>query len=149
VYCLADRYIIPELKTLALSKLHEILKKCMDVGFVTTHQRVKDVVALVQFAYDSKNIRDRNNHGQHDPLRTEVLKYVVAHIDHLESQPAFQILLSGQGQLSVDLVSCLKAEHRVAMRRIGAAIEYRKSSISHSPQAMRKLRPFRILSSTG
>ncbi|KAI4940353.1 hypothetical protein J4E86_010987 [Alternaria arbusti] len=118
MYCLADYYMILPLKDLALYKLHEALKLCMHRDFLKTRERIDDIVALVNFAYSSENTQDE------DPLREEVLEYVIVHIDALGATPAFQELLVGQAQLAADLVLQFSEERRRKMAGAGAAPKY-------------------------
>jgi len=118
MYCLADYYMILPLKDLALYKLHEALKLCMHRDFLKTRERIDDIVALVNFAYSSENTQDE------DPLREEVLEYVIVHIDALDATPAFQELLVGQAQLAADLVLQFSEERRRKMAGAGAAPKY-------------------------
>jgi hypothetical protein len=105
MFCLADYYIIPALKTLALHKLHEVLKQCMDYDSISNPWRVAEVVALIAYAYDNKNSRDHSSVTKRSPLREEVLGYVMTHLAFLWFQPAFRELLSSEGQLSIDVIS--------------------------------------------
>ena len=125
MYCLADYYLIPALKELAISKLHAALQLCMEEKFLTTPERVEDIVALASFVYDSDNTQDHDTPSKRDPLREEVLGYIMAQIQHLELQPAFQKALGGGGQLALDVISCLRKGSSEGAERIKAAIAYR------------------------
>ncbi|KAI4653449.1 hypothetical protein J4E93_001215 [Alternaria ventricosa] len=125
MYCLADYYLIPALKELAISKLHVALQLCMEEKFVTTPQRVEDIVALASFVYNSDNTQDHDTPSQRDSLREEVLNYIMAQIQHLELQPAFQRALGGAGQLALDVISSLRKGLSEGAQRIKAAIAYR------------------------
>ncbi|KAI4703504.1 hypothetical protein J4E89_010080 [Alternaria sp. Ai002NY15] len=125
MYCLADYYLIPALKELAISKLHTALQLCMEEKFVTTPQRVEDIVALASFVYNSDNTQDHDTPSQRDALREEILGYIMAQIQHLELQPALQKALGGGGQLAIDVISCLGKGLSEGSARIKAAVAYR------------------------
>ncbi|KAI4606543.1 hypothetical protein J4E80_010079 [Alternaria sp. BMP 0032] len=125
MYCLADYYLIPALKELAISKLHVALQLCMEEKFVTTPERVEDIVALASFVYNSDNTQDHDTSSQRDALREEILGYIMAQIQYLELQPAFQKALGGAGQLAIDVISCLGKGLSEGAERIKAAIAYR------------------------
>ena len=112
MYCLADYYLIPALKELAISKLHVALQLCIEEKFVITPQRVEDIVALASFFYNSDNPQDHDTSSERDPLREEILGYIMAQIQHLELQPAFHKALGGEVQLAIDVISCLKKGRR-------------------------------------
>ncbi|KAI4702898.1 hypothetical protein J4E81_001771 [Alternaria sp. BMP 2799] len=126
MYCLADYYLIPALKELAISKLHVALQLCMEEKFVTTPERVEDIVALASFVYNSDNTQDHDTPSKRDPLREEVLGYIMAQIQYLELQPAFQTALGGEGQLAIDVISSLRKGLSEGAERIKAAIKYRE-----------------------
>ncbi|KAI4663901.1 uncharacterized protein J4E88_010751 [Alternaria novae-zelandiae] len=125
MYCLADYYFIPALKELAISKLHVALRLCMEEKFVTTPERVEDIVALASFVYNSDNTQDHDTPSQRDALREEILGYIMAQIQHLELQPAFQKALGGEGQLAIDVISSVRKGLSEGAERIKAAIAYR------------------------
>lgn len=131
MYCLADCYIIPALKKLALCKLHNALKLCMEEKFVTTPQRVEDIVALATSVYNSDNIQHHDTPSERDSLREEILGYIMAQIQHLELQPAFQKALGGEGQLAIDVISCLRKALSEGAERIKAAIAHRDMMTKH------------------
>jgi len=126
MYCLADYYLIPALKELAISKLHVALQLCMEEKFATTPERVEDIVALASFVYNSDNTQDHDTSSKRDSLREEVLGYIMAQIQYLELQPAFQKALGGEGQLAIDVISCLRKGLSEGAERIKAAIAYRE-----------------------
>jgi hypothetical protein len=130
MFCLADYYINPALKTLALHKLHEVLKQCMDFHFILDPWRVEDVVALIAYAYNNENTPDHSSVAERDPLREEVLGYVMTHLADLELHPAFKELLSSEGQLSIDVISCLLEERSAEAKRAEATGHYGKSFVA-------------------
>jgi len=50
----------------------------------------------------------------------------MAQIQHLELQPAFQKALGGEGQLAIDVISCLRKGLSQGAERIKSAIAYRE-----------------------
>jgi len=98
----------------------------MEEKFVTTPERVEDIVALASFVYNSDNTQDHDTSSKRDSLREEVLGYIMAQIQYLELQPAFQKALGGEGQLAIDVISCLRKGLSEGAERIKAAIAYRE-----------------------
>jgi hypothetical protein len=111
VYCLADYYIVPVLKQLALHKLHYGLRECTS-RVDPCKTLPDDVVALLNYVYSTENIQDRDENGPLDALRQEVLGFTYHRLEIIEDNVSFRKLLQGGGQLPVDLVLCLNCAHR-------------------------------------
>ena len=95
VYVLADRFLMPGLKQLALHKLHKTL-----VCFKLFPERVSDVVALLKYTYDKTGHKDPI-----DELRDVVLDYATWALEDLQADESFNELLRGGGDFVVDLVT--------------------------------------------
>ena len=97
LYVFGDRYDIKPLRDLALFKLHDCLCK-----FTIYPQRVADVVELVRYVYEFTV-------STHDALRSLVIQYVAANVEHLFETPEFDELLKDGGEHTKDLV-CLMVQ---------------------------------------
>lgn len=64
LYIFAEKYLIPELKDLALHNLHKFLTNLQIWSLTRGH-----VIELLQYAYDTDNISDRDESSAVDPLR--------------------------------------------------------------------------------
>lgn len=123
LYVFADRYDIANLRQHCLFKLHEAL-----IVFSLLHERVQDVVPLVEYVYDSTPDRIHSA----DEMRELVIDYVAQNMAKSAKQASFQNLWSKEGSMSTDL-----AQHLVAKLDDNKPAEVPRS-LMRNKQAERK-----------
>jgi hypothetical protein len=87
--------LIDPLKRLALSKLHETLRR-----FKLYNRRVSDVVELARYAYEHGE--DRKSDGTIEDLRKLVVEYIACEVSTIGKHEAFALLLQEGGEFVVD-----------------------------------------------
>lgn len=111
LYSLGERYIIPHLKVVAMSKLHTILDSCYFVGCPRRDrqdQKISAAISLIAYAYSNDNTPDRGDGGQLDLLRQEVLESAVISMAHLQSHSDFTRLVANNEQLAMDIIRLIQ-----------------------------------------
>jgi hypothetical protein len=95
LYTFACMRLIDPLKRLALSKLHETLRR-----FKLYNRRVSDVVELARYAYEHGE--DRKSDGTIEDLRKLVVEYIACEVSTIGKHEAFALLLQEGGEFVVD-----------------------------------------------
>ncbi|KAL8740109.1 MAG: hypothetical protein Q9190_007153 [Brigantiaea leucoxantha] len=85
LYVFANKYLIYDLKTLALENLHETLK-----FFEFYSYRTGDIVSLIRYVYGNTQIPDD---GKIEPIRSLLAEYVGLEMDILMKDSAFRDLM--------------------------------------------------------
>ncbi len=82
LYVFAEKWIIPELKTLTLNKTHKTL-----IGITLYERRRKDIVKLLQYAYSNDNTPDTDEGA--DDLRALITHYITCELESFLQCPEF------------------------------------------------------------
>jgi hypothetical protein len=94
MYSFAEKYLIDNLRTLSLRKLHASLLR-----FGLTLQTSGDILELLEFAY---TYTERRGSGESD-LRMLVLHYVACQAETLKQDVHLRSLLDAKGEMGCDL----------------------------------------------
>ncbi|KAF2643513.1 hypothetical protein P280DRAFT_254752 [Massarina eburnea CBS 473.64] len=107
LYVLADRYLIPALKELALHKLRCDLRHTM---FIHDTKAGEDFTEVVWFAYSTYNVPDRDPHTPINDLRQLLVEFIVLSIRWIESKQCFTDLFQYGGQFAFDFWETFRSE---------------------------------------
>ena len=111
LYVFADKYLIYDLRTLALENLHETLK-----NFQLYFQRTSDIISLIHYVYENTKIPDE---GETEPVRTMLVEYISFEMDNLMKDLAFRDLMTKDEILDTEQRRSLFDDYIAAvMRRI-------------------------------
>lgn len=102
LYILADRYLMPPLKSLTLHKLHRTL-----LGFKMYASRIGDVLELARYVYSSEHTCESSENGAMNELREIVVEYVIREIEVIGGSGGFLALMEEGGPFVTDFWSLL------------------------------------------
>ncbi|KAH7078310.1 hypothetical protein FB567DRAFT_132339 [Paraphoma chrysanthemicola] len=103
LYVFADKYRITSLSDLALHKLHKFLTSLR--VFPLTRD---PIMALVDYAYSSENIPDRDTEEQLDPLRTVLIRFILLHRTAFSAYRGHINALKDMNEYAMDYVSVME-----------------------------------------
>jgi hypothetical protein len=102
IYVFAEKYDIASLRTLALYKLHQMLK-----AFKLHGKWIGDIVSLIKYSYNNDNTRDNEVGQEVDSLRKLVVHYVACVFEIVARDHSFLALMEEGGPFVRDLMSML------------------------------------------
>lgn len=103
LYAFASRYMVPELKSLALFKLHKTLAR-----YTLYFSGRSSILELVRYAYDNDHIRDRDM-GNVDPLRQLTVEFVAMNLRYFKDMLLHREFLGERNEYSADLLDVIQA----------------------------------------
>lgn len=102
VYVFADTYDIPDLRSLALDKLHHAL-----CSFEIITDQMEKVIDLARFSYCNENTRDNEAGRDLDNLRRMVVHFVVCVFGTIVKDDKFLGMMEEGGCFASDLIGLL------------------------------------------
>lgn len=108
LYCLADRYLVPELPEICLHILHREL-----VEFIITDESTEILIALLHYTYEHTGDDGDILDDTCDALRILVMSYIKEHSTSLMEYENFRDALSAGGGQTADFLALIFAKRIV------------------------------------
>jgi hypothetical protein len=99
LYVFADKYLILELRDLALHKLHKFL-----AGLQIYPLSIAAIFELVDYVYNKEYTRDKGDESSPEPLRELVIKFIIMHRKAFSKAAEHRTALKKGTEYAVDFV---------------------------------------------
>lgn len=99
VYVFSQRYVVPQLQALSLSKIADELPDAEDV-----EGKASELIAMIEYTYPNT---DRPSPARNDRLRSLIMRHVAMKAKFFRGLPAFLSMLERNGEMGADLARYL------------------------------------------